>query len=51
MGLLGHLLGVFLLCFFFRTGFLYVALSNLELYVDQAGLELTKIHLPSKCGG
>jgi hypothetical protein len=39
------------LCFYFETGSHYIALSDLELYIDQDGLELIEIHqpLPSKC--
>ncbi|KAL6070617.1 hypothetical protein STEG23_013801 [Scotinomys teguina] len=39
-------------CCFFKIGFHYVALTVVELiFVDQAGLELTEIHLPlpSEC--
>jgi hypothetical protein len=39
-----------LLLFFFKTGFLYVALVNLELKsVDQAGLTEICLSLPPEC--
>ena len=38
---------IFAFILFFKTGFLCVALAVLELaLVDEAGLELTEIHLP-----
>lgn len=33
----------------FETGSLCVALTGLELYVDQAGLDLTEVLLPLLC--
>lgn len=40
-----HLLFGFVFLFF-ETGFPYLELTSLELCVDQAGLDLTNIHLP-----